>query len=63
MNMEEDKVVQQSAEIRGDVLLELLALGLKSSEWNEPRSGKDLEEVGYNIDFRGVSDASQRVGR
>jgi len=28
-----------------DVLLELLDLELKSSEWRKPQSGEDLEDV------------------
>ena len=40
------------AKIRGDLLLELLGLELRSSERREFRSGEDLEEVRYNIDFR-----------
>ena len=38
-------------EIRGDPLLELHDLELKSSDWREPQSGEDLEKVGYSIDF------------
>jgi len=40
-------------EIRGDLLLELLGLKLKSLEQSEPRSREDLEDVRYSVDFGG----------
>ena len=54
-DVEEDNVVavQLSAEVRGDLLLELLGSELKSLEWKKPWSGEGLEEVGYNMDFGG----------
>ena len=48
-------------EIKGDMLVDVLGSELKSSERREPRSGEDLEEVGYNMDFGGGSDVSRRV--
>jgi len=41
--------------------MELLGLELKSPEWKEPRSGEDLKEVRYSMDFKGSSDAFRRV--
>ena len=52
MNVEEGKTAQMSMEIRGNLLLELLGSELKTSEWREPQSGEDLEEVGYSMEFR-----------
>ena len=53
MNVEDNNVVQLSTWIRGDLLLELLGLKLKSSERRKPQSGEDAEEIGYDMDFRG----------
>ena len=39
MNVEDKKVAELLAEIRGDLLLELLDLEKKSLERREPRSG------------------------
>ena len=50
-------------EIKGNLLLELLASELKSSELRELRSREGLEEVGYIMDFEGVFDVSRRVER
>jgi len=52
MNVEDNKIVRLLAEIRGDLLLELLDSELKSLERREFWSGDDFEEVGYNMDFR-----------
>jgi len=41
------------AEIQDDQLPELLSLELKSPERRESHSAEDLEEVGYDMDFRG----------
>jgi len=45
--------VQLSAEIGGDLLLELLGSELKAMERREPQSEEDLEEVEYSMDFGG----------
>ena len=42
-----------SAEIKNELLLELLGSELKSSERRELQSGEDLEEVGNSMDFEG----------
>ena len=42
-----------SAEIEGELLLELLGSELKSLERMKPQSRKDLEEVGNSTDFGG----------
>ena len=52
-----------SAEIEGELLLELLVLELKSSEQRNPESGEDLEAVGNNMDFEDSSDVPWRVER
>ena len=52
-----------SPEIRGDLLMEMLGLELKSSERREPRNGDDFEEVGYSTDFGESSNVSRRVRR
>ena len=39
-------------EIRGDLLLELLSSELKFMEQRKSQSERDLEEVGYRMDFR-----------
>ena len=53
MNVKENKVVKLSAEIKDELLLELLGSELKSSEQRKLQSGEDLEEVGNSMDFGG----------
>jgi len=53
MSVEDYKVTSLSAEIMGDILLELLGSEMKSLERIKLKSGDDLEEVGNIMDFGG----------
>ena len=54
-------MVEPSAEIESERLLELFGSELKSLEWRNPRSGEDLEEVGNCMISEESSYVSQRV--
>ena len=48
INVEEAKAASLSAEIKSDMLLELLGSELKYSEWRKPRSEKILRRSGMH---------------
>ena len=63
MNVVRNKLVSSSAEIEGELLLELLGSELMSSEREKPWNGEDLEDARNNMVFEENSDFLQRVKR